>query len=340
MFLGVNDQKKDLIIENLSPSNSQYENCQKLCKLIKTENGGVVGKVTLVNGEKEILGKNIVGLHCLNEIKENPDENCQVTSTVINGKRYKIIIKPKSFKVKKLSEEKIKKTLIKKLLQCNLVGKTEQKEDEIITEMRNGNYDVPILGSDAVLPSWDLVNLDNSWNMNLENENDFFNVEPEIKKVQPLRKKISKLKKIKKKNSVCKSDEEIDVDSIGDKVVEGSNLNNLLANFENEVAKLQNEKTPDLESDKEKNENNENDGNKTTKKGKNSLPKEMIEKIEALKRKKNCSRIPLIQAMPSKKTVKCCTRMQDAVATMNRNKLLKIVSLFVSLCIYLPQPLN
>lgn len=309
-----------MIIENFNFS----ENCQKLCELIKTENS-LIGKVTLLNGEKEILGKNIVGLHCLNEIKENPDENCQVTSTIINGKRYKIIIKPKSLKVKKLSNEKIKKSLIKKLLQCNLVTKTEPKEDEIISEMRNGNYDVPILGSD-LLPNWDLVNLDSEWNSDMGNESYGVADEPEtekLKKVSPLRIKVPKPKKNKKMNSVNKSDEEVDVETVNEKVVEGSNLTNLLRNFEQEVAKLQNEKTNNLSS--ENSNKMEQKLNKTTDVIKNSLPKQVIEKIETMKRKRDC-RIPLIQAIPTKKGVKCCTRMQDAVAIMNRNKLLKIVS--------------
>lgn len=324
-FSAGNEPKKELIIENLSSCNTHFENCQKLCELIKSETS-LIGKVTLLNGEKEIFGKNIVGLHCLNEIKENPDENCQVTSTVINGKRYKIIIKPKSLKVKKLSNEKIKKTLIKKLLQCNLVSKTEPKEDEIISEMRNGNYDVPILGSD-MLPSWDLMNLDSSWNMQLGNDADSIVNEPEeepVKKVPPLRIKVPKLKRNKKKVAGNKSDEDVDVETVSDKVVEGSNLSSLLKNFEDEVAKLQNEKampteTETIEIDTKK-------ANKRSENIKSSLPKEMIERIEALKRKKDC-RIPLIQAIPSKKASKCSTRMQDAVATMNRNKLLKIVSI-------------
>ncbi|KAK6621983.1 hypothetical protein RUM44_001790 [Polyplax serrata] len=319
-LLAGNETKKELIIENFNFS----ENCQKLCELIKTENS-LIGKVTLLNGEKEILGKNIVGLHCLNEIKENPDENCQVTSTIINGKRYKIIIKPKSLKVKKLSNEKIKKSLIKKLLQCNLVTKTEPKEDEIISEMRNGNYDVPILGSD-LLPNWDLVNLDSEWNSDMGNESYGVADEPEtekLKKVSPLRIKVPKPKKNKKMNSVNKSDEEVDVETVNEKVVEGSNLTNLLRNFEQEVAKLQNEKTNNLSS--ENSNKMEQKLNKTTDVIKNSLPKQVIEKIETMKRKRDC-RIPLIQAIPTKKGVKCCTRMQDAVAIMNRNKLLKIVS--------------
>lgn len=291
----------------------------------------MIRRVTLLNGEKEILGKNIIGLHCLNEIKENPDENCQVASTVINGKRYKIIIKPKSLKVKKLSEEKIRKTLIKKLLQCNLVTKVEPKEDEIISEMRNGNYDVPILDGD-LLPSWEFGNLDSdSWNQ-VEDELDNVKLpvteeEEPVKKVPPLRIKVPKTKKHKKKK-MSKSDEEVDVETVSEKVLESSSLSSLLKSFEEEMAKIQKEEPGSSEQSK----GNEHEKRPliTSENIKNSLPKEMIEKIEALKRKKD-HRIPLIQAMPSKKLVKNCTRMHDAVVTMNRNKLLKIVSLLISL---------
>ncbi|KAF4528310.1 hypothetical protein B566_EDAN014986, partial [Ephemera danica] len=55
---------------------------------------------------------------------------------------------------------------------------------------------------------------------------------------------------------------------------------------------------------------------------KEALPQEVIDKIRASSRKKI---IPLIPAMPSKKMVRG-TRMQDAAVTLNRNKLLKLVS--------------
>nr|CAD7569218.1 unnamed protein product [Timema californicum] len=54
-----------------------------------------------------------------------------------------------------------------------------------------------------------------------------------------------------------------------------------------------------------------------------SLPKEVIDRIKASGRKKV---IPLIPAMPSKRPGKGATRMQDAGATLSRNKLLKLVS--------------
>lgn len=284
----------------------------------------MVRKLTLINGEKEIMGKNIIGLHCLNEIKENPDENCKVTSTVINGKRYRIIIKPKSQNVKKISDEKIRKTLIKKLSQCTLIPKVEPKEDELISEMRNGNYDVPILGND-LMSCWNLSTFDNDLNTL---ESDVSEVLPKaeptepVKKVPPLKIKIPKLKKQKKKKSDNQSDEEIDVETVTEKPTES--ITGLLQRFE----KTEAEESKREEGKKEAEE-------KATKKEqkslliheniKNSLPKEMIDRIEASRRKKD-GRIPLIQAIPMKKSGKNGTRMQDAVATMNRNKLLKIVS--------------
>ncbi|XP_067007504.2 serine-rich adhesin for platelets [Anabrus simplex] len=54
-----------------------------------------------------------------------------------------------------------------------------------------------------------------------------------------------------------------------------------------------------------------------------SLPKEIIERIKASGRKKV---IPVIPAMPSKRPGRSGTRMQDAAATLSRNKLLKLVS--------------
>ncbi|XP_021912997.1 uncharacterized protein LOC110826561 [Zootermopsis nevadensis] len=56
---------------------------------------------------------------------------------------------------------------------------------------------------------------------------------------------------------------------------------------------------------------------------KDSLPKEVIDRIKASGRKKV---IPLIPAMPSKRSGRGGTRMQDAGAALSRNKLLKIVS--------------
>ncbi|XP_063237736.1 uncharacterized protein LOC134539545 isoform X2 [Bacillus rossius redtenbacheri] len=56
---------------------------------------------------------------------------------------------------------------------------------------------------------------------------------------------------------------------------------------------------------------------------KDALPKEVIDRIKASGRKKV---IPVIPAMPSKKTGRAATRMQDAGAALSRNKLLKIVS--------------
>lgn len=287
-------------------------------------------KITLVNGEKEILGKNIIGLHCLNEIQENPDENCQVTSTVINGKRYRIIIKPKSQKAKRMSEEKIRKTLIKKLSQYSLVPKVEPKEDEIISEMCNGNYDVPMLGND-LLSSWDMSSLDAELN---QVENDLSDIvttsveEESPKKVPPLKIKIPKLKKLKRKKSGVKSDnEEIDVETVGDKAIEAKSLSGLLETFEEKVM-IKDE--PEIKEEPEKMEKwyDEEEVKSpvlTNENIKNSLPKEMVDRIEALRRKKD-KKIPLLQAIPTKKVVKNGTRMHDAGITMNRNKLLKIVS--------------
>ncbi|XP_046383737.1 uncharacterized protein LOC124154201 isoform X2 [Ischnura elegans] len=61
----------------------------------------------------------------------------------------------------------------------------------------------------------------------------------------------------------------------------------------------------------------------TNQKIRDSLPIEIIEKIKACGRKKPISVIP---AMPSKRNGQRGTRMQDAGATLSRNKLLKIVS--------------
>lgn len=258
-------------------------------------------KLTLFNGDKEILGKNIIGLHSLNEIKENPDQNCQVTSTVINGKRYKIIIKPKSQRLKKYNEEKIKRTLIKKLSKCNLIPKLEPKEDEIISEMRNGNYDVPILENDTLL-DWDMNLFGNTWDNGSDNNISEFKAEESVeipKKVPPLKIKIPKPKKCKKKKGEVKSDEDIDVETVPERVED------------NKAVAVE-----PLEADK-KNFENENI--------KNSLPKEMVDRIESLKRRKD-GRIPLVQVIPARKNVRSGTRMQDAAATINRNKLLKIVS--------------
>ncbi|PSN45716.1 hypothetical protein C0J52_19126 [Blattella germanica] len=57
---------------------------------------------------------------------------------------------------------------------------------------------------------------------------------------------------------------------------------------------------------------------------KDSLPKEVIDRIKASGRKKV---IPVIPAMPSRRIVRGGTRMQDAGAALSRNKLLKIVKL-------------
>lgn len=54
-----------------------------------------------------------------------------------------------------------------------------------------------------------------------------------------------------------------------------------------------------------------------------SLPKEVIDRIKASGRKKTISLIP---AIPNKKSVRSATRMQDAAAALSRNKLLKLVT--------------
>uniref|UniRef100_A0A1B6CCS6 RRM domain-containing protein n=1 Tax=Clastoptera arizonana TaxID=38151 RepID=A0A1B6CCS6_9HEMI len=54
-----------------------------------------------------------------------------------------------------------------------------------------------------------------------------------------------------------------------------------------------------------------------------SLPKEIIARIKGSKRKKV---IPVIPAIPPKKGGKGCTRMQDAGSTLNRHKLLKLIT--------------
>lgn len=54
-----------------------------------------------------------------------------------------------------------------------------------------------------------------------------------------------------------------------------------------------------------------------------SLPKEVIDRIKASGRKKTISLIP---AIPNKKNGRSATRMQDAAAALSRNKLLKLVT--------------
>lgn len=54
---------------------------------------------------KKIFGKNIVDLYSLDELKQS--ENCQMASITVNGRKLKVIIKPKNQNCKQLTDENI-----------------------------------------------------------------------------------------------------------------------------------------------------------------------------------------------------------------------------------------
>lgn len=122
---------------------------------------------------------------------------------------------------------------------------------------------------------------------------------------------VEELVKVEAKNEP--DDECVDVETVGEKmpVLEAGDMATLLEQFEASEAVNTSCQEADPETDL------------SHKNIRDALPKEVIDRIKASTRKKS---VPLVPPVPTKKTGLTATRMQDAAATLCRNKLLKLVS--------------